>query len=164
MRWRVLKHLTTSIGTAGSNPVWGMSKPIYHCFYLVLWTSKPWKISKIDWLSFRLFKDAVESGKIIMTNGAFFLFSWGKLRLSPLGTSDTYWLIVPAPDKNEYRQFIEWELAREPEILEESPCPSATLSATNSTWIDPGSNRGRRSVNRLLTAWAMARPSRVVTK
>jgi hypothetical protein len=28
----------------------------------------------------------------------FFLVSWGGVRLSPLGTSATKWLIVPAPD------------------------------------------------------------------
>jgi hypothetical protein len=38
-------------------------------------------------------------------------------------------------------------------------CPSATLSTTNPTWTDPGSNPGLRSEGRRLTAWAMARPS-----
>jgi hypothetical protein len=28
----------------------------------------------------------------------FFLLSWGGVRLSPLGTAATVWLIVPAPD------------------------------------------------------------------
>jgi hypothetical protein len=32
----------------------------------------------------------------------FFLFSWGGVRLSPLGTSATKWPTVPAPDDGEY--------------------------------------------------------------
>jgi hypothetical protein len=39
-------------------------------------------------------------------------------------------------------------------------CPSATLSTTNSTWNDQGSNPGLRGICRRLTAWAMARPTR----
>jgi hypothetical protein len=38
---------------------------------------------------------------------------------------------------------VEWRLAGEAEVLEKT-CPSATLSTTNSTWPDPGSNPGRR--------------------
>jgi hypothetical protein len=35
-------------------------------------------------------------------------------------------------------------------------CPSATLTTTNPTWIDPGENPGLRRERRL-TTWAMAR-------
>jgi hypothetical protein len=38
---------------------------------------------------------------------------------------------------------VEWRLAGETEVLGET-CPSATLSTTNPTWPDPGSNPGRR--------------------
>jgi hypothetical protein len=39
-------------------------------------------------------------------------------------------------------QSVEWELAAETEVLGET-CPSATLSTTNATWRDLGSNPGR---------------------
>jgi hypothetical protein len=38
-------------------------------------------------------------------------------------------------------------------------CPSATLSTTNPTWIDPGANPCLRRRGRRLTTWAMARHS-----
>jgi hypothetical protein len=38
---------------------------------------------------------------------------------------------------------MEWRLAGEAEVLGET-CPSATLSTTNPTWLDPGFNPGRR--------------------
>jgi hypothetical protein len=41
-------------------------------------------------------------------------------------------------------QLVEWRLAGETEVLGERSCPSATLSTTNPTWPDPGSNPGRR--------------------
>jgi hypothetical protein len=40
-------------------------------------------------------------------------------------------------------QSVEWELAGETEVLGEN-CPNATLSTTNPTWPDLGSNQGRR--------------------
>jgi hypothetical protein len=47
------------------------------------------------------------------------------------------------------KQLVEWRLAGETEVLN----PSATLSTTNPTWPDPGSNPGRRggkpAINRL---------------
>jgi hypothetical protein len=39
--------------------------------------------------------------------------------------------------------LVEWRLAGETEVLGEN-LPSATLSTTNPTWPDPGSNPGRR--------------------
>jgi hypothetical protein len=41
-------------------------------------------------------------------------------------------------------QSEEWELAGEIEVLGEKTCPSATLSTTNPTSPDLGSNPGRR--------------------
>jgi hypothetical protein len=38
-------------------------------------------------------------------------------------------------------ELVEWRLAGETEVLEKT-CPSATLSTTNPTWPDPGSNLG----------------------
>jgi hypothetical protein len=40
-------------------------------------------------------------------------------------------------------QSMEWRLAWETEVLGEN-LPSATLSTTNPTWLDQGSNAGRR--------------------
>jgi hypothetical protein len=40
-------------------------------------------------------------------------------------------------------QSVEWELAEEAGVLIEN-LPSATLSTTNPTWPDLGSNPGRR--------------------
>jgi hypothetical protein len=40
-------------------------------------------------------------------------------------------------------KFVEWRLAGETEVLGET-CPSATLSTTNPTWLDPGLNTSRR--------------------
>jgi hypothetical protein len=62
-------------------------------------------------------------------------------KLGPLGTSATKWPIIPAPGKME--NLVEWRLAGETEVLGEN-LPGATLSTTNPTWPDPGSNPGRR--------------------
>jgi hypothetical protein len=40
-------------------------------------------------------------------------------------------------------QLVEWKLAGETKVLGEN-LPSATLSTTNPTWPDPGSNPGHR--------------------
>jgi hypothetical protein len=58
-------------------------------------------------------------------------------------------------------QLVEWRLAGETEVLGENR-PSATLSTTNTTWPDPGSNPGRRggkpATNRLSYGAAQAIP------
>jgi hypothetical protein len=68
------------------------------------------------------------------------------VRLSPLGTSPTKWSIVPAPDDRWWwlwssRWNENWQ--GEPKYSEKT-CPIATLSTTNPTWPDPGSNPCRR--------------------
>jgi hypothetical protein len=40
-------------------------------------------------------------------------------------------------------KLMKWRLAGENEVLGEY-LPSATSSTTNPTWVDPGSNPGRR--------------------
>jgi hypothetical protein len=76
------------------------------------------------------------------------LVSWGGVRPSPLATSVTNWPIVPAPDDT--RRWGAWSdrwdenWQRKPKYLEKT-WPSATLSTTNPTWPDPGSNPGRLS-------------------
>jgi hypothetical protein len=42
-------------------------------------------------------------------------------------------------------QLVEWRVAGETEVHGKETCPSATLSTTNPTLPDPGSNLGRRS-------------------
>jgi hypothetical protein len=76
----------------------------------------------------------------------FFLVSWGGVRLSPLGTSAINWLIVPAPDDRWWRVWsCRWNENRQGKLVySEKTCPSATLSTTNPTWPDLGSNPGRR--------------------
>jgi hypothetical protein len=80
--------------------------------------------------------------------------SWNGVRLSPLCTSATDGPIVPAPDDgwvwSSRWNGWGWE---EPKYSEET-CHSATLSTTNPTWRDPGSNqvrrRGKPATNRLI--------------
>jgi hypothetical protein len=64
----------------------------------------------------------------------FFFIILSGVRQSPLGTvAPTGLLYEP--------QTIDWQ--EKPKYSEE-PCPSATLSTTNPTWIQPVSNPGRR--------------------
>jgi hypothetical protein len=73
------------------------------------------------------------------------LFFGGGGWLSPLGTSATNWPIVPAPDDRWWAWSSQWDenWQGKPKYLEKA-CSSATLSTTNPTWSDLGSNRGRR--------------------
>jgi hypothetical protein len=57
-----------------------------------------------------------------------------------------YWPIVPAPDDRWWWLWRNWwneDWQGKPKYSEKT-CPSATLSTTNSTWLDPGLNQGRR--------------------
>jgi hypothetical protein len=62
-------------------------------------------------------------------------------KLGPLGTSATYWPIVPAPGDCE----DEWQ--GKPKYSEKT-CPDATLSITNPTWLNPGRRGGKPATNR----------------
>jgi hypothetical protein len=86
----------------------------------------------------------------------FFLFSHG-LRLSPLGTAATVWPIAPAPDDRWW--WLLWSNLwnanwQGKQKYSERTCPSDPLSTTNRTYLDSGSNPGRRH---RLTAWTMSR-------
>jgi hypothetical protein len=72
-----------------------------------------------------------------------FLISWGRVTLSPLGTSATDWPILPAPD-NRWIWSICWneDWQGKPKYSEKI-CPSATLYTTNPTWHELESNPGR---------------------
>jgi hypothetical protein len=55
-----------------------------------------------------------------------------------------YWPIVPAPDDRRWWLWSNWWIEDwygNPKYSEKT-CPSATLSTTNSTWPNPGSNPG----------------------
>jgi hypothetical protein len=81
------------------------------------------------------------------------------MRLSPLGTSATNWPIVPAPDDRWWvSNSSRWnENCRGKLKYSQKTYPSATLSTTNSTWPDLGSNPGCRGGKPAITAWAMTR-------
>jgi hypothetical protein len=72
--------------------------------------------------------------------------------LSPLGTAATSGLFYKPHVMMIVEQLVEWRLAGETEVLEKT-CSSATLSTIYPTWLDPGSNQGRRggkpAINRL---------------
>jgi hypothetical protein len=64
-------------------------------------------------------------------------------KLGPLGTSATYWPIVPAPGDCEDGEFGGMNGQGKPKYSEKT-CPDATLFTTNPTWPDPGLNPDRR--------------------
>jgi hypothetical protein len=89
----------------------------------------------------------------------FFLTSLGGMRLSPCYAGHC-WPIAPAPDDRWWWLWSGWwneDWQGKPKYSEKT-CPSVTLSTTNPTWPDLGSNSGLRSGKPWLTAWAMARP------
>jgi hypothetical protein len=66
--------------------------------------------------------------------------------LSPLGMSATKWAVVRAPsDRWRWVSSSQWnENWQGKPKYSEKTCPNATLSITNSTWLDLGLNPGRR--------------------
>jgi hypothetical protein len=66
---------------------------------------------------------------------------WGRVRLSPLGTLTTNWPIVPATGDRWWWWLLNCQ--GKPKYSEKT-CTSVTLSTTNPTWRDMGSNRGCR--------------------
>jgi hypothetical protein len=72
--------------------------------------------------------------------------SWGGVRQSSIGTSATNWPTAPAPSGRWWVWSSRWnENWQEKPKYSDKTCPSATLSTTNPTWTDLGSNPGRRS-------------------
>jgi hypothetical protein len=72
---------------------------------------------------------------------SFFFNLWG----GTLGTTATYWPIVPAPDDRWWWLWRNWgneDWQGKPKYSEKT-CPSATLSTKNPTRLDPGFNPGR---------------------
>jgi hypothetical protein len=81
------------------------------------------------------------------------------VHLGPLGTSPTEWPILPAPGDCDDGEFGGMKIGMGKPKYSEKTCPSATLSTTNSTWLEPGSNPGRRggksATNRLIYGTAL---------
>jgi hypothetical protein len=74
-----------------------------------------------------------------------FFFIASGVGLSPL-YCDHFWPIVPAPDDRWGWLWSNWwnkDWQGKPKYSEKT-CPSVTLSTTNPTWLDPGSNPGCR--------------------
>jgi hypothetical protein len=64
-------------------------------------------------------------------------------KLGPIGMSALYSPIVPAPGDCGDGEFGGMNWQGKPKYSRKT-CPDATLSTTNPTWPDPGSNPGRR--------------------
>jgi hypothetical protein len=64
--------------------------------------------------------------------------------MGQLGTSAIYWPTVPAPGDYDDGEFGGIKIGRGNRSTRRKTCPSVTLSTTNPTWPDPGSNSGRR--------------------
>jgi hypothetical protein len=84
----------------------------------------------------------------------FFLISWDGVRLSPLCTSSTNRPILPPPGDRRWVWRSGWNKNwQERPKYPEKTFSSATLSATNPTWPELGSNpglrRGKPASNRL---------------
>jgi hypothetical protein len=87
----------------------------------------------------------VQWGEYLDVIGNIYFIILSGVRVSPLGTAVTIWPIVPAPEDRWWwmwssRWNANWQ--GKPKYSEKT-CPSATLSTTNPTWPDAGSNPGR---------------------
>jgi hypothetical protein len=75
----------------------------------------------------------------------FSLVSWGGVWLIPLGMSTTNWAIVRAPDDRRRVWNSRWNENWQGKLkYSKKTCTSTTLSTTNPTWFDLGSNPDRR--------------------
>jgi hypothetical protein len=76
----------------------------------------------------------------------FFFYFLGVRWVSPLGTPTTNWPIVPPPHDRWWWMWSSWwnENWQGKQKYSKKTCPNATLSTTNCSWLDEGSNpRGR---------------------
>jgi hypothetical protein len=98
---------------------------------------EPWLRDGASWLQFP-WTETMLSKPII--SSLFFLFSWGGVRLSPLGTPATGWPTVPASDD----RWCVWnsELAREREVVGEN-LPQCHLVHHKSYMTWPGHEPGQ---------------------
>jgi hypothetical protein len=96
-------------------------------------------------------------------------FPGGGVTLSQLGTLATNWPILLAPDDRWWVWSSRWKnnLQGKQKYSEEI-CPNATLSSTNPTWPDLGSNPSRRvgnpTTNRLSYVTALVKPVTILLR
>jgi hypothetical protein len=109
------------------------------------WDSRNWKLITANIRDLHWIISWTNSIHLPSCEPIFFIASG--VGLSPLYCGH-FWPIVPAPDdmwgwlwSNRWNE--DWQ--GKPKYSEKT-CPSATLSTTNPTWPDPGSNPGRRGV------------------
>jgi hypothetical protein len=86
---------------------------------------------------------------------SFFLVSWGGVRLSPLVTSFTYWLIVPAPDDRWWVWSSRWNKNWYGKLRKPAPAPyfPPQIPHDLTRARTPAAAVGKLRLN----AWAMAR-------
>jgi hypothetical protein len=75
----------------------------------------------------------------------FFFIILSRVRLSPLGFAATTGLLYKPQmiGDNDCGEIVGMKIGRGNRSTRRKPSPSATLSTTNPTWLDPGSNPGR---------------------
>jgi hypothetical protein len=123
-----------------------------HITYSTAWTLHSCALQFVSnvtekWYAFRLYICIYCDQTLISFNSSQSV-PWIGVRMSPLGTSATNWPIVPAPDYRWWMWSSQWnENWQEKPKYSEKTCPIATLSTTNPTWPDPGSNLGGRGGN-----------------
>jgi hypothetical protein len=107
--------------------------------WLVLWLLASWLLL---WSLVYLI-DSFDLLYVASLIGSFFII--GRVGLSPRYCGHV-WPIVQAPDDRWWWLWSNWWNKDWQGITKysEKTCPSATLSTTNPTWPDPGSNPGRR--------------------
>jgi hypothetical protein len=81
------------------------------------------------------------------------LISWGGVRLSSPGTSGTNWPIVPVPHVRWVWSILWNENCQKTPNYSEKTCPSVTLSTTNPTWPESGSDPDSRSEKLATELW-----------
>jgi hypothetical protein len=85
-------------------------------------------------------------------------YFWGGVRLSPLGTSATVWLIVPAPDNDVCGAVGGMRIGRGNRSTRSKPAPVPPQIPHDLTW---DRTRAAAVGSRQLNAWAMSRPRRM---
>jgi hypothetical protein len=108
-----------------------------------------------------------EESRLTLSKGTFSFSGWGETE--PTWYVGHCWPIVPAPDDRWWLWSSWWneDWKGKPKYLEKT-CSSATLSTTNPTWPDLGSNLGHHggkpATNHLSygTAKGMVRPMSIV--
>jgi hypothetical protein len=80
------------------------------------------------------------------------------------GTGTQYWMMIPTRIWREQTVTYFWLIQGYQQLPEntEKTCPSPNLSTTNPTWLDPGSNPGRRGGNPATNSSSYGASSRIM--